>query len=951
MSRTEQKKTVVKIVLLVICCVAFLTNISHAVTPQETQKIQDAAPSKIPGYIAGPRKILVFNLCGGFKHSSIPYAAEAIEAIGKKTNAFEVDQSDDMAVFNPETLAKYDAVVFNSTTKLDFSDPAKRKSLMDFVKGGKGIVGIHAATDNFYDWPEAAEMMGATFAGHPWTSKGTWAVKIDDARSPIVKTFDPKGFKINDEIYKVKQINLRDNARVLLSLDFSDAATTKADPKKTTDVPIAWVRAFGQGRVFYTSLGHNHDVFWNSAVLGHLLAGIQFAAGDLPADTTASEFNIKTFNAMLAEAATYEYGKSRQTLTRLNDFIRNSLGNDEQLKMLEKRLLKFLQDDTTLAGKLFACKELSIIGTEDSVPVLATLLAEPTTSDMARYALERIPGTAVDQVLLQALSETAGTQKVGIINTLARRGAEKMVSAVEKLIYSSDQTEAAAAIAALGQIASPQASEALAKAKDKVGGKLRLLVLDAYLSCADQLAAAGDKKGARAIYEKLFAANEPVSIRTAALRGRVSVAGKKAADIIVDAIESGDEEMQVEAIALAREIPGTRTTKSLAKSLKKLAPAAQMQLLSALGDRGDSVALSAVVKVTKSEDSSVRVAALNAIGQLGDSSSVMLLAKRAAATKGAERQAGRESLYRLRGKKVDKTIISKVSSADPKVKVELIKSMGKRYVSESSATLFKTAKDSDRKVRLESIKVLADVAGKDDIDPLIELLLNVNDGAERTAVEKTAASIIRSDVVDTDAAVDSILAALDSAKNVQARKSILVVLGKAGNNKALGVLRKGLKDSEPEIQLAAIRALSEWPSPEPIEDLLQIVKTTDNNTYRVLTLRGYVRLVALDANRTAEQKVAIYRDTLSTAKQISEKKMILSELANVQSILALNMAAEYLKDGELSQEAAAAIVKIAGTTRRTDPKPTKQMLQKIIDQVELGKTIRGQAKKVLRSIK
>ena len=211
-----------------------------------------------------------------------------------------------------------------------------RKALMDFVKSGKGIVGIHGATDNFYKWPEAAEMIGATFVSHPWTSKGTWAVKVDKPRSPIVKSFDPKGFKINDEIYKVKQINLRDNCRVLMSLDFSDAATAKVDPN-AKDVPIAWVRAFGQGRVFYTSLGHNHDIFWNPEVLGHLLAGIQFAAGDLPSDTTASNFNIKTFDTMLAEIAKYQYGKSRQTLTRLNDFIRNSLCNVDQLKMLEKR--------------------------------------------------------------------------------------------------------------------------------------------------------------------------------------------------------------------------------------------------------------------------------------------------------------------------------------------------------------------------------------------------------------------------------------------------------------------------------------------------------------------------------------------------------------------------------------------------------------------------------------
>ena len=248
--------------------------------------IVDAAPLKASAQPKKDRKVLVFSLCEGFKHSSIPYCSKAMEVLGSKTGAFSCDISDDKKVFNAANLAGYDAIIFNNTTKLKLDD-AQRRAIMEFVKGGKGIVGIHAATDNFYNWPEAAEMMGGTFDGHPWRAKGTWAVKIEDRKHPVAIAFEGKDFKVSDEIYRTKQINLRKNARVLVALDMGDEVNLKAKgvKKSDIDIPISWVRDFGKGRVFYCGFGHNHEIFWNPAVLKHYLDGIQFALGDLKADT------------------------------------------------------------------------------------------------------------------------------------------------------------------------------------------------------------------------------------------------------------------------------------------------------------------------------------------------------------------------------------------------------------------------------------------------------------------------------------------------------------------------------------------------------------------------------------------------------------------------------------------------------------------------------------------
>lgn len=284
----------VSIVLLATCCLLLQADfVSAAISSGELQRIEKAVPKKATARPRKPRKMLVFTRAKGLVHTSIPYATKAIELMAKKTGAFEIVVSDDMSIFNSKRLKPFDAICFNNSNRMDFRDPAMRKSLMDFVRSGRGVVGIHAATTNFssrppvggVDWPEAGEMMGGIFAGHHWRSgRGEWAVKIDDPDHPLNAAFGGKGFKIADEIYMYKNFQ-KDSVRVLLSLDFRDPKTASVK-REQTYVPVSWIRKWGKGRVFYCSLGHDNHVFWNPAVLQHYLDGIQFALGDLSVDTT-----------------------------------------------------------------------------------------------------------------------------------------------------------------------------------------------------------------------------------------------------------------------------------------------------------------------------------------------------------------------------------------------------------------------------------------------------------------------------------------------------------------------------------------------------------------------------------------------------------------------------------------------------------------------------------------
>ncbi len=289
--------------VLALGAVALLASVWQTASAQDVpadavEKIRAAAPEKATAKPARPRKLLVYTACGGFRHGSIPYAARALEIMGAGTGAYQTVVSDDMAMFEPETLAQFDAVCMDSTTgELFLAGDATaeaaaraerlRRSLLDFVAGGKGLVGIHAATDCSYKWPEYGEMIGGYFSGHPWNEKV--AVKVEEPDHPLCAAFKGQDFEITDEIYQFRDPYSRGKLRVLLSLDTGKTDMTKEGIGRTDgDFAVSWVRAYGKGRVFYCSLGHRNEIFWNAAILRHYLDGIQFALGDLAADATPS---------------------------------------------------------------------------------------------------------------------------------------------------------------------------------------------------------------------------------------------------------------------------------------------------------------------------------------------------------------------------------------------------------------------------------------------------------------------------------------------------------------------------------------------------------------------------------------------------------------------------------------------------------------------------------------
>ena len=279
--------------------------------PADISAMMAALPDKPFATPQSLRHVLVLCRAAGWVHTSIPLAAKMVEYLGDKTGAWMTDITYDAAMITPENLKRYDALFLASTTGEFLDDPndkaasdLRRQALLNFVKGGKGLAGIHAATDSYHTsgrtaptgtWPEFNEMIGGFFKFH-WSYPTLIPVKIDDPSSPLTSMFPAGGYAIVDETYTFAQDSFsRKRVHVLTSINYNkmsaeDKAKEPAATRRTDgDYALSYIQRVGNGRVFYETHGHDEKVYFSRPFVAHMLAGIQYALGDLKTDDSPSE--------------------------------------------------------------------------------------------------------------------------------------------------------------------------------------------------------------------------------------------------------------------------------------------------------------------------------------------------------------------------------------------------------------------------------------------------------------------------------------------------------------------------------------------------------------------------------------------------------------------------------------------------------------------------------------
>jgi type 1 glutamine amidotransferase len=367
------------------------------VSPEDRTKIEAALPARAPARPKKPRKLLVFDRQGIYNgkqyggHASIPHANLAAQLMGEKTGAFTATLTSDPGAISAANLQQYDAVYLNNTVGDVFDTPEMRAAFAAFVARGGGVVGNHGSSVASPQWTEFGEILGATGASHREpTEKAT--INIEDPTHPLMLAFDGKSFEYVDEFYRLGPPYARDKVRVLLSIDpiVTDMMQGRCFGqclRNDNDYPVAWVRQHGKARVFYTSLGHNPDVFWDTRMLTMLLAGIQYALGDLDADATPRPRPTTQFDMALAAMSTFDFGQDRAKVRRFEREVSLVAATKERAADVEQKMLEVLQSQAPLGAKDAICRQLAIFGSSRSEPVLKAMLKNKNTEAMARYAL------------------------------------------------------------------------------------------------------------------------------------------------------------------------------------------------------------------------------------------------------------------------------------------------------------------------------------------------------------------------------------------------------------------------------------------------------------------------------------------------------------------------------------------------------------------------------------
>jgi type 1 glutamine amidotransferase len=262
-----------------------------------------------------PRKRLLFLTHAAlYKHASLAPAEAAVTEYGK-SGGFDVTTRQgykeepatlDMSFLTPEYLAQFDGLMLMTNGNLPLSDLQKR-AIVDYVRNGKALIGVHCASLTLYDYPEFGEVLGGYYRRSivPANAVGTkiGVLKVEDRSNPATRTLGDS-WSVAEEFYQfgtavwdasrpteqISQVGRlhipmafsRDRVHVLLSLDTGKTDLSDLGPQvvKGGDYPQAWTRSFGQGRSFYTSLGHREDIWSTDAQFrAHVTGGIRWALG------------------------------------------------------------------------------------------------------------------------------------------------------------------------------------------------------------------------------------------------------------------------------------------------------------------------------------------------------------------------------------------------------------------------------------------------------------------------------------------------------------------------------------------------------------------------------------------------------------------------------------------------------------------------------------------------
>lgn len=618
---------------------------------------------------------------------------------------------------------------------------------------------------------------------------------------------------------------------------------------------------------------------------------------------------------------------------------------DEDKKAQEAKLISVLKGSAPRAEKEAACRELRLIGSADAVPALAALLGDKDLWEMARFALEPMPYPQAGEAFRQAMGRSTGEVRVAIINSLATRKDAQAVPALSALLGDADKNASAAAAAALGQIATADAADALVKYHAQADEANNEAAAEALLAAAEGLLKAGQSDRAANLLARLNIPDSPRHIRMASFRALALVRPAQAPPMLLEVLGGNDRMMINLAAQIVAELPpGEETVKLLAQKLPSLSSRGQLALVRALAKRSEAAAREAVVLAVKSEDAGVKLAAVTALGQVGTAAEVELLAGLLTSDNADMASQARTSLAAMSGEGVNKAIAAAADKAKaPTARAALVALLGQRQARDCVPAVLKAMGDREELVRLAAVRAVGQLGAENELPQALDALAKAGDAQQSAAEEAVLAIASR--------AGDKALPALGGAM-AKAEPPVRVVLvralGRIGSDAALPAAKAALADNEADVADEAVRVLAAWPAVQAHPLLLEIARTGAKPAHRILAVRGCIRLAGLEKDPQAQARMLTAVDPL--VQRSDEKKLLLSAWGRLNTPAALEYVVRFVDDATVQMEAADAAINIATAIGETNADAARAALKKVLAAVK-NEHLRERAEQALAGLK
>jgi HEAT repeat protein len=626
--------------------------------------------------------------------------------------------------------------------------------------------------------------------------------------------------------------------------------------------------------------------------------------------------------------------------------------SDESIRAdLETRLIAVLQGDATDLAKDYACRQLELVGSDASLPALAALLTNARMSHGARCALEGIRSPSAMKTLRDMLGKTEGRQQIGVVISLGRLADAEAVAPIAALlgqgnIGQENKELGEACLVALGRIGTRSAAEALRAFAPTAPETLRAAVVDAQLDAAKALCRQGEHQAAAEICETLLSC-EPQRTKAAAFRGLIAAKPAESLSMIVAGLAADEPWKRAVAADCVVALDKPQQIQFVAAAIADLPTPGKIAALVSLQGRCDPAIRAAALTALSLPDVDVRKAALAALIRSATVDDVpMLAALLTSEEEQAVRDAACETLSLMPVDGVSEALAAWMGQANELAPITVQCALARRSPKLVPALLL-AARSANGATRLDAIKALEIMAGETDVEALVELLGQTPADAEREAADRAVWKCCQK-IADPARRSAPLLAAMEKG-DANAQCAILPTLARVGGAEVLPAVRRAMQSADTAVRDAGHRALANWPDASVADELLQIAKTSDVETYRLWSLRAYARVVALPSDRPGQEKFAMLQEAMRLATQTEDKEYVISRLAAVRVPDALALLVSLVDDAQMQQAAVPAVFTLAKGLSQSHPVEAAAALEKIRP-LTRDPALQQQIPKVLRDI-